>query len=196
MNEKMNTMMDNLALSIKNLETLNNTILYSINTKYAEKDRVELINKIDHQCKMIQPKLDHPTDQEYFVNLIKKYLMIQENYKNNKKKLFETQLLLRDPNLTQIQIHDIISSTSDRDVLCLVDMYHDVKNRYKEILKLERDIEEIKELFIGMYAIVDHQGEKIDQIANHVAAAKTECHTAKEDLVVAYKMKRKWFHLF
>lgn len=102
---------------------------------------------------------------------------------------------MRDPNLTKLEIDDIIASgKSDKNVLCLVDVYdfyNYVTDRYKAILKLERDIEEIKELSIGMYALVKVQGKKIDKIADHIERAKTDCQISKDDLVVAYKIKKK-----
>ena len=78
----------------------------------------------------------------------------------------------------------------------MLDFHDYVTERHKAILKLERDIEEIKELSIGMYALINNQGQKINKIANHIESAKVDINIANEDLVVAYKVKRRKCILF
>jgi t-SNARE complex subunit (syntaxin) len=40
--------------------------------------------------------------------------------------------------------------------------------RHKEVLKLEKSLQEVHQLFVDMAALVDQQGEVIDRIAFRV----------------------------
>jgi t-SNARE complex subunit (syntaxin) len=183
-----------LEISINELKKINNAIVYNVDTKIIdrlEKERSECISIIDTQCKNIKPKLSDQTRLK-FIDLIKNYLTVQENYKNTKKNLFATQLLMRDPTLTDTEINAIIATgCSDKNVLCVAnDFYASVKSRHNSILKLERDIEELRELFIAMYALVELQGIQVDRIAEHTESAKINCKKAKNELNSALKIKK------
>lgn len=198
-----------LETSIINLKKLNDSILYSIDHRIVEKlekERSDCVTIIDHQCKNIKPKLTNGiiNNRSKFIDLIKKYIIIQENYKNTRKSLFETQILMYNPNLTKIEIDNIvltqsytqfINNSRSTQKLCLAnEAYNYVHDRHKSIMKLEKDIEENKELFIVMYALTELQGETVDRIAEKTHDAKTNCHSANIELTEAYKIKKnKWF---
>ena len=86
-----------------------------------------------------------------------------------------------------------INNGYDTDnILCLVnpkslntnDTLNYVSLRHKEIMKLERSIQELNELFISTYAIVENQGETIDKIANTTTIAKNHIKGAKHELIL------------
>ena len=120
----MESQLIDLAISINDLNRINNAILYDINMKSdgkLEKERSNCISSIDIQCKNIKT---HLTDQTriQFIDLIKKYLTIQEDYRNTKKDLFTMQLLMRNPNLTKSEIDMIVSGRTDSNsnILCRI----------------------------------------------------------------------------
>jgi t-SNARE complex subunit (syntaxin) len=185
--------MEALEKLIHDLDKINNEILFSIDGEDLEIKRTNHIAEINDHCKIITSNLDK-NDKDQFINLIKKYLTIQEDYRDKKRGQFVTQLLIRNPNLTTPQMVAILNyGTANKNVLCLesIDFHNYVTDRHNSILKLERDIAEINELFIGTYALVTLQGEKIDKIGTHVGNAKNDCQEAKEDFVVAYKTKNR-----
>lgn len=164
--------MDTLEILIQQLDNYNNTILFSLNTIDLQQDRKECIKRIDKQCKLLHNTLDD-NGKEQFITLIKNYVVVQENYKHKTNEFERLHSLVVEPNIGQ-------------------DMYYYVSQRHKDILRLERDIQEIHELFIATYALTIQQGEKIDSIVNVLKDAKENVHEAKDNLVVAYK-KKKWY---
>lgn len=156
---------------LDNLNNINNQILASVDDRQLKIIREEIINKIDYQCQILRTNVD----PNQFNDLIRKYLTIQQNYYQIEKNLLTTQELMYGQ-----------------------ETYNYVSARHKKVLKLEKDIEQIKELFICMYALVEEQGHKIDKIETHVSQAKDDCNDAKSEFVEAVKYKRKskkWYKL-
>lgn len=188
--------MDVLSNHLEELKRINNNLLFSLDNKVNERDRIACIDKIDKQCKLIIPH--NQEEKEQFVILIKKYIIIQEKYKKDKVDLITTQLKIRNPNLTESECNDIILQGNYKNALCVYDVHsmHDyVSLRHKEILKLEQSIQKLKELFIASYSLVEIQGEKVDIIAEHINNAKEDVKFAKIDLTETIKIKKKWYYL-
>lgn len=191
--------MDTLSLYISQLKHINEELLFAIDCKVLEKDRVKCIDNIDNYCKTV--KIYNDKEKEEFVELIKKYILVQEDYKKAKLHLAVTQLQIRDPNLTEKDCEEMIVSGNYRNALCVYndvnDVYTYVTLRHKEIMKLEQSIQEVKELFIASYALVIVHKEQVDKIKDKVINAKNDVNDAKSDLTVAYKIKKKkWYNLF
>lgn len=66
-----------------------------------------------------------------------------------------------------------------------------VIQRHKEIIKLEKDLQSVNQLFIDMAALVDRQGEVIDRISYRVSNAKEYVEEAKVELTDAYRIKKR-----
>ena len=184
--------MDQLDTNINKLDQLNKTILSSVDStliKKLNKDRDTLINLINENCRLIKPKLtknEHPQ----FNDLIRKYIIIQQTYRNTEMDIYATQLMMRDPNLTKNDAKQMIKDGYDTEgILCLLDNHaclNYVTLRHKEILKLEKSIQELHELFISTYAIVEDQGATVNRIANTTSNAKDYVIDAKQELKKAH----------
>ena len=179
---------------ILNLNKLNDSIISSVDrnkTKQLQADKRVLIKDIDQLCKLCKNLI---TDKEIedFNHLIIKYLKIQESFRNTNIHIYATQLMMVDPNITMDEaINKIKTGKIDTDkILCLVhpsfitgqESYNYVKERHKEILKLEKSINELKELFISTYAITMDQGNTIDGISANTSTAKQHVSKAKREL--------------
>lgn len=185
--------MDKLSDYIDELKKINNDLLYALSTKITDKDRDNCVNRIDAQCKLINPTNNN--EKEQFVALIKRYITVQEDYKKNKLSFITTHLKLSNPNLTDEACVTMIRNGQYKNALCLYDVHsmHDyVTLRHKEILKLEQSIQEVKELFIATYALVYVQKEQVDNIAQRIDNAKNDVKIAKTDVTDAYKYKKSW----
>ncbi len=194
------TILDNLITQLGNL---NNSILYSVddnNTKILRKNKIELISLIDKQCQITKKKLDKIYHAK-FNDLIKKYIIIQEKYRDTETNIYATQIVMMNPNMTMEMAITKIKGGYDTDnILCLVkpktlllsstENLNYVNVRHKEIMKLEKSIQELHELFISTYAIVMHQGETIDRIENTTSNAKTNISSAKRELKIGYKYRK------
>ena len=159
--------MQELTSLIDNLNNINNQILASVDDRALKVIRQNIITKINSECKSIRANTQNP---DQFNDLIRKYVNTQQNYYQTEKDLLETQRLMQG-----------------------LETYNYVSFRHKQVLKLEKDIQEINELFICMYALVDQQGNVIDKIEESVSNAKSDCLVAKEEFVEAVKHKKKWY---
>ena len=93
----------------------------------------------------------------YFFILLTFFLLSQE----------EIQRKINSGDSAQLQL-----SSTKLDVAN--ESYNYVVARHKEVLKLERSLQEVHQLFVDMAALVDQQGEVIDRIAFRIAFAKEE----------------------
>ncbi len=184
--------MEHLNELIINLEKLNGLILISVDrqkTKKLEAEKVELVMAINKQCQVCQPK--------NFNHLIMKYLNIQQSFRDQETRIYATQLIMKNPNLTMEEATTLIKTgkIDTEHILCLsnVNLFdaqetlNYITLRHKEILKLEKSINELKELFISTYAMTMNQGETIDCIKNHTDVAKQHISGAKRELILARK---------
>lgn len=188
--------MENISILenlINELDKLNGSILFNVDSnkiKSLKKERIELITKIDKQCRLTKINLHETT---IFNHLIKKYITIQQRYRDTEINIHATQLVMKNPELTMDMAIAKINNGYDTDnILCLVnpkslttnDTLNYVTLRHKEIMKLERSIQELNELFISTYAIVENQGKTIDKIANTTTIAKNHIKGAKHELIL------------
>ena len=122
-------------------------------------------------------------------------MLIQKEYCDTEKRMYATQIVLKNPNITMDVAEQMITNGyPTHNILCLLDvsdMYNCIKIRHNEILKLEQSIIELNELFIGTHAIIMEQGNKIDKIADKTKSAKNDCTTAEIQLTNAFKYVKK-----
>lgn len=114
---------------------------------------------------------------------------MQTRYKNKFKDRMERQYKIVKPNATTQEIEKAIESGGDTSQMfaqqILMGPQHaeakkalyDIQERHQDIIKLEKSILELHQLFLDMAVLVDAQGDMINQIENYVQSAAD--HTAK-----------------
>jgi len=140
----------------------------------------------------------HGALMSQFVITMQRYQDIQNNYNEKSRDILVTQVKLKNPNASDADIQAKIDSGDTQQLAIAsnkLDManesYNYVQARHKEILKLEKSLQEVHQLFVDMAALVDAQGEVIDRISFRVANAKADVAIAKEELTEAYRIKRR-----
>jgi len=131
----------------------------------------------------------HSSLMSAFVKTMQEYQEIQNRYQEDSRQLLVTQVRLKNPNATEEEIQRKINS-GDSAQLQLASTKLDLANesynyvvaRHKEVLKLERSLQEVHQLFVDMAALVDQQGEVIDRIAFRIANARADVAAAKVEL--------------
>jgi len=86
------------------------------------------------------------------------------------------------------QVDAILKRALVSDELRLV--VRDIDERHREILKLERQVLELHELFKDLATLTDLQQESLDSIEGHVQRAGVHVHKAEENLQQAEKHQR------
>ncbi|KJE96279.1 syntaxin 1.1 [Capsaspora owczarzaki ATCC 30864] len=125
-----------------------------------------------------------------FVKLMNEYNEIQTQYKQKYRDRVKRQLKIVKPGATAEEVNQVLDSDRDPGAIFANEiMSHaeaqqaleDIQDRHKDIVKLEKSIRELHELFLDMAILVEQQGEMIDRIefnvgqaADHVAESKKE----------------------
>ncbi|PAA52414.1 hypothetical protein BOX15_Mlig028615g1 [Macrostomum lignano] len=67
----------------------------------------------------------------------------------------------------------------------------DIEARHEDIIKLEKSIKELHDMFLDMAMLVESQGEMVDRIENNVQQAVDYVEAAKRDTKKAVKYQSK-----
>lgn len=116
-----------------------------------------------------------------FIELMKRFQDMQNQYKGKYRAQLERQYLIVKPMATREELDKIISVEGGDAMLSqqaqLFSMSNkamaqtqlsEMKERHHEIVAIEKSIQEIHQMFLDMALIVDQQGELIDRIGEHV----------------------------
>jgi len=130
------------------------------------------------------------TVSQRFLDIWSEYNNLQLEFREKNKKQLLRNLKIVDPN-SQITLEEIEEKLDSGDVTVLSSILKEtsqakedlkmIENRHAEIMKLEKGITEIHEMFIDLSHMVTEQGEVIDRIETHVnnAAAHVESGTGQ-----------------
>jgi len=142
-----------------------------------------------------------------FIDILKDTQTTQINYKTAAKAKITRQVKAIDPNLTPEQIEEVYNDPDGTGKLLqnkmlgtghlkLRNAVADIQDKYKDIIKLEKSVEMIHQMFIDMQMLVQAQGEMLDNIElnveganNYVKKANTELAKAKRSHII-YKKYR------
>ena len=69
-------------------------------------------------------------------------------------------------------------------------LLRDIQSRHEDIIKLEESIKELRQLFLDMQAMVDAQGEVLNEIENSVDSAVDNTTNGLEEMKKAVKYQK------
>jgi len=140
-------------------------------------------------------------------SLLQNYKDVWEAYNNNQlefrdknKKALLRNIKITDPN-SNITTEELEKKLEDGDLTVLSSIIKEtqqakedlevVERRHKEMVKLEKGITEISELFIDLSRLVEMQGEQVLRIEDAVMKAQVDVEQGADQLNQAKKNKRK-----
>ena len=77
----------------------------------------------------------------------------------------------------------------------ILDTINEIQERHDAVKELEKNLQELHQVFLDMAVLVQAQGEQLDDIESHVARAHSFVRTGADHLVTARKHQkntRKW----
>lgn len=80
----------------------------------------------------------------------------------------EIEELVNDPDATSRMLNEQITGTAHAKIRNAVD---DIDQKYKDILKLEKGVEEVYQLFLDLGTLIEAQGEMLDSILTNMEEA-------------------------
>ncbi|EGW32818.1 uncharacterized protein SPAPADRAFT_60162 [Spathaspora passalidarum NRRL Y-27907] len=130
-----------------------------------------------------QTKLDQAeTCRKRFLDLIQEYRMVEANNKEENKQQAERQYRIINPNATDAELKAVVEDGSEQYFQQALlqsnrrgearSVLNDVQTRHRELIKLEKTMAELTQLFHDMEELVIEQDQPIQQIEEQVAAAQ------------------------
>ena len=94
----------------------------------------------------------------------------------------ESQQIIENPALMQEMMKSKLLSGAHQG---LKNALYDIEERHKDLLNLERNVNEIHRMFVDLALLVSLQGDMIDNIEANVRSAKESVLHAEDDLILS-----------
>lgn len=94
----------------------------------------------------------------------------------------ESQQIIENPALMQEMMKSKLLSGAHQN---LKNALYDIEERHKDLLNLERNVNEIHRMFVDLALLVSLQGDMIDNIEANVRNAKESVLHAEDDLILS-----------
>lgn len=186
------------------LEELMNDIKRTANKVRAKLKVIEQnIEQEEHSSKSTADlrirKTQHATLSRKFVEVMNDYNACQIDYRERCKGRIQRQLEITGKTTTNDELEDMLESGNlqvfTQDIIMETQQAKqtlaDIEARHADIMKLEKSIQELHDMFMDMAMLVEQQGEMIDRIEYNVEQAVDYVETAKMDTKKAVKYQSK-----
>jgi len=138
-----------------------------------------------------------------FAETLKETQKTQIDFKTAAKSKLSRHVKIVDPSLTAEQVEEVCNDPEGADKLLaskmlgrghvkLQNAVADIKEKYKDIVKLERSIETIHQMFTDIQMLVQAQGEMLDNIELNVQEAENYVKKANKQLKAAKESHKRW----
>ncbi|XP_052802370.1 syntaxin isoform X2 [Mya arenaria] len=186
------------------LEELMNDIKRTANKVRAKLKVIEQnIEQEEHSSKSTADlrirKTQHATLSRKFVEVMNDYNACQIDYRERCKGRIQRQLEITGKTTTNDELEEMLESGNlqvfTQDIIMETQQAKqtlaDIEARHADIMKLEKSIQELHDMFMDMAMLVEQQGEMIDRIEYNVEQAVDYVETAKMDTKKAVKYQSK-----
>lgn len=144
-------------------------------------------------------KTQHSALSRRFVDVMSVYNNIQVEYRQRCKDRIKRQLDITGHSKTDTEIEEMLESGNPAvftqgiviETQKAKQTMADIEDRHADIIKLEKSIRELHDMFVDMAVLVESQGELIDRIEYNVQNAADFVDNATNDINRAVKYKSK-----
>ncbi|XP_067128029.1 syntaxin-like [Centruroides vittatus] len=191
--KKIKAELDELMDSIRRLSNKTRAKL-----KLMEQDiEDEKSNTVTTEFRIRQAQLNALTRQ--LVDIMSDFNQIQIEYKKKCEDRIKKQLKITGQEITDEQLQDMLEQENPaifiKDIVMETkkaqETLDDINARHADIMKLERNIKELHEMFMDMAMIIENQGEIIDRIEFNVQNTVEYTEKAKNEIVQALELQKK-----
>jgi syntaxin 1A len=162
-----------------------------VNEHIGKQDQLSAEHRIrDTQHQMLTRK---------FIEVITDYQLTQADYRDRCKARIQRQLEITGRVTTDDEIEEMIESGNPAIFTQGIEMetqqakqtLAEIEARHSDIMKLEKSIMELRDLFVDLATLVETQGEMVNRIENHVALSKSHVDKARVEVnqAIAYRSK-------
>ncbi|ODM92104.1 Syntaxin-1A [Orchesella cincta] len=144
-------------------------------------------------------KTQHSALLRNFIDVMNQYQFAQTEYRDRCKARIKRQLEITGSKFSEDDVEDMIEqgnwSVFTQGIIMETEqarqMLADVEARHNDILKLEKSLKELHDLFLEMALLVESQGEVVDRIETHVTGTQDYVEKAQEQLKQAEVLQTK-----
>jgi len=144
-------------------------------------------------------KCQHSALSREFVEVMTDYNNVQNDYRENCKGRIKRQLTIVDKSYDDDVLEDMLESGNpqifQQDIITETQQakqsLREIEARHNDIIKLEKSIKELHDIFIDMAILVQSQGEMIDRIEYNVEQASEYVVRAVKDTKKAVRYQSK-----
>eukprot|EP00741_Cyanophora_paradoxa_P008756 tig00000140_g8477.t1 len=146
----------------------------------------------------------HGTLTRKYLDLLREFEEMQSKYKNKIRETVARQVKIVNPNASQEEIEKAVEEGDSAQIFAtgMLTKGHalaknalaDIQERHRDIVRLEKNIEELSQLFKDMAVLVESQGELLDVIeanvnksAAYTAKGVSELHQARKYQISSHK---------
>jgi len=160
------------------------------NDKYAKEHKESA--KLQMRTNLYQ------THVRRFHQIMNDYNLVSNDFRQSLQDRTRRQLKIVDKNITEEEVEKIVESGNAQEVIKqalisddLEDVVRDIEERHQDILKLEKQVLEVYELFRDLAQLVDLQQDSLDVIDARIQNAKNYTEKAEEELTEAADYQKK-----
>ncbi|XP_056612382.1 syntaxin-1A isoform X2 [Triplophysa dalaica] len=217
--EEIQGFINSLAEKVEEIKRKHTTILASATPDEKTKAELEelmtdiktLANKVHFKLKIMQQSVEqeetvnvriretqHSTLSRKFVEVMCEYNATQSDYRERCKGRIQRQLEITGRNTNDVELESMLESdnpsvfTSGVIIESSVteEAVKEMKMRHSQIIRLEKSLRELHDMFMDMMMLVESQGELMNNIEKNVCSAQDYVLKAKEETKAAVKMKK------
>lgn len=170
--------------SIKELILANEPFIKA--TKSEDKHYTRLVTNMYSSClKKFERVTDFFSSEQTLMSDYLKQTIIREAEIALNRKLDESEItrFIDDPSLIQTMMSNKLEGQAHTE---LVNKVSDLELRHNDIVNLEKNINEIYQLFVDLQELVRNQGQIIENIEENISSAKDCTLNAEVDILQSY----------
>jgi len=140
----------------------------------------------------------YQTHVRRFHQIMNDYNLVSNDFRQALQDRTRRQLKIVDKDITDDEVEKIVESGKAQEVIKqalisddLEDVVRDIEERHQDILKLERQVLEVYELFRDLAQLVDLQQDSLDVIDARIQSAKNYTERAEVELTEAEDYQKK-----
>lgn len=185
------------------MDSLNKIMSETTRTGQNIKDSLDKIKQMDAKSDQTGAKAQmrinlYQTHIRRFAKVMNDYNAASYDFKQNLQERTRRQLKIVNAEITDDEVEKIVATGQANDVIKLAllseniqDVVRDIEERHLDILKLEKQVMEVYELFKDLATLVEIQQESLDVIENRITKAKAYTERAVVELEHAEKYQKK-----
>ncbi|XP_075174754.1 syntaxin-4 [Anomaloglossus baeobatrachus] len=144
-------------------------------------------------------KTQHAVLSQQFFEILNQCNLVQTQYRDNNVKRIKRQLQITGHSVTDEQFDEMLESGQTDVFTCNIlkdtqvtkQALNEIEARHEEILKLEKSIVELHDMFMYLAMEVEAQGETIDSIEKNILHSTDYVEKAKKQLDQAVDNRQK-----